>query len=178
MMKGSHPIHRKLLDHWLWRDKPFAKGQAWVDMIMLANHNGSDVLIGNTVVTIQKGQLYRSKLKLCKRWGWSRMKLERYFVLLEKEGMLRQQTSQQGTVITLLNYNNLHKTAFSSETTNEIPDETTTRQRRDTYNNDKNEKNENNSISNSFASQSSNRQPYESAFRQMERLRKEGKWID
>jgi hypothetical protein len=35
--KGFVSIHREIMDHWIWQDKPVSKGQAWVDLILLAN---------------------------------------------------------------------------------------------------------------------------------------------
>ena len=31
-------VNRSILNHWVWDDKPFSKGQAWIDLIALANH--------------------------------------------------------------------------------------------------------------------------------------------
>jgi len=146
MGKGTHPIHRKLLDHWLWKDKPFARGQAWIDLILMANHAPSKFMYNNVVIEVKEGQLFRAKLQLAKRWGWSRGKLNRYLARLETEHMMIQQTVQQGTLITLLNYNHLRRTAFGSDTIGDTTDGTTIEQqavqRQDTYNKIKNVKNE------------------------------------
>lgn len=60
--------------------------------------------------------------------------------------MLEQQTTQQGSLITLLNYERLHKEAFENDTTNGTTTDTTTGQRRDndrnTYKNVKKGKND------------------------------------
>lgn len=37
-MEGWIKLHRKLSDNPLWTCEPFTKGQAWVDLILLANH--------------------------------------------------------------------------------------------------------------------------------------------
>ena len=46
--KGFVGVHRSLQEHWLWDEKPFSKGQAWIDLIMLANID----LISSTFVNI------------------------------------------------------------------------------------------------------------------------------
>jgi DNA replication protein DnaD len=147
-MEGSHPIHRSILDHWVWKDKPFAMGQAWMDLILLANHTDSKAVLRGLVYVVKRGQVFRSKLVLGERWGWSRGRVERFLKLLENEQMIKQQAGQHATFITLLNYDRLHDTAFKKRTTDETPDrapnghQTDTRQ--DTYNKDNNDNNEKN----------------------------------
>jgi len=35
-------LQRKITENWLWLSEPFSKSQAWVDLLLLANHsNGS-----------------------------------------------------------------------------------------------------------------------------------------
>lgn len=36
---GWIKLHRKITDHWLWEDKPFARGQAMIDLLILAGYN-------------------------------------------------------------------------------------------------------------------------------------------
>ena len=147
-MEGTHPIHRSVLDHWVWKDKPFAMGQAWVDLILLANHTDSKAVLRGLVYVVKRGQVFRSKLILGQRWGWSRGRVERFLKLLEKDGMITQQAGQHATFITLLNYDRLQNTAFKKRTTNETPDRASnghqTDTGQDTYNKDNNEKNEKN----------------------------------
>jgi hypothetical protein len=128
-----HPIMRSILDHWLWKDKPFSKGQAWIDMILLAHHNPSKRMISGQMVPMTEGQLAWPKYKLADRWGWSRDKVERFVSCLEADEMLRQETSQLTTVITLLNYARLRQVAFNGQGSEQDKDPTkdkaTTRQR-------------------------------------------------
>lgn len=166
-MEGTHPIYRRLIDHWLWEDKPFAKGQAWVDLILLANHKDSRIFYNNVLIDIKRGQVFRSKLTLAKRWGWSRSKLERFLNRLETEKMTIQQPIQQGTLVTLLNYSRLHKEAFRkrtiTDTINDTTVDTTTGQqsiqRQDTYNNNKNVNNEKNVNINTLSAKKKQTQP-------------------
>lgn len=123
--KGAHPIHRAILDHWLWNDKPFAMGQALIDLILLANHTDQKVCIKGRLYIIQRGQLLRSKLHLGERWGWQRGKVDRFLQYLKDDTMIEQRSDQHTTIITLLNYDRLHKEAFKTRT----PDDTTGVQR-------------------------------------------------
>lgn len=110
-----HPIMRSILDHWVWKDRPFSKGQAWVDMILLAQYNPCKKVINGVLIPMEEGQLAWPKYVLAERWGWSRDKVERYLKMLEDDSMIRQQTSQLTTVITLLNYKELRSVAFSKQ---------------------------------------------------------------
>ena len=44
MSKGFISLHRELQDHWLWHSEKFTKAQAWVDLLMLANHKELSVI--------------------------------------------------------------------------------------------------------------------------------------
>ncbi|HLP41243.1 MAG TPA: hypothetical protein VK465_07025 [Fibrobacteria bacterium] len=110
-----HPILRSILHHWVWKDKPFSKGQAWIDLILLAHHNPCKKLISGVLVPMEEGQLAWPKYLLAERWGWSRDKVERFLKTLEADAMIRQQTSQLTTIITLLNYKELRRLAFGKQ---------------------------------------------------------------
>ena len=38
---GWIKTYRSILKHWIWEEKPFSKGQAWIDMLLLASHVNS-----------------------------------------------------------------------------------------------------------------------------------------
>ena len=102
--RGWMPIYRKLQDHWLWQDKPFAKGQAWLDLLLLASHNDNEFLFGNQVVKNEVGSFITSIEKLKVRWGWSNTKVVSFLGLLEKEQMIVKKSDTKKTVITIVNY--------------------------------------------------------------------------
>ena len=68
-MQGWVSIHRSLQSHWLWVDKPFSKGQAWIDILLLANHQDNKFLLGNELVEVKQGNFITSEVKLMDRWG-------------------------------------------------------------------------------------------------------------
>ena len=45
-MNGYIKLHRSLMDNPLWTEKPFSRGQAWVDLLMLANRKIARSLMG------------------------------------------------------------------------------------------------------------------------------------
>lgn len=97
-------LDRKLLDHWVWNDRPFAKGQAWVDLVLTANHREQKVLFNGQSLTIERGSTLTSIRKLSERWGWSQGKARRFLDVLKADGMLTEERSGNGTVLTLVNY--------------------------------------------------------------------------
>lgn len=85
-------------------DKPFSKGQAWIDLLLMANHTGTRFLLGNAVVTAEAGQIVTSEVKLAARWGWSRTKVRSFLAVLQADNMLTKASGSKRTVLTLCNY--------------------------------------------------------------------------
>ena len=103
-MQGWVKIHRDLLDNELWSDKPFTKGQAWVDLLLLANHKDKNVLIGSHTEMVERGSFITSELKLMERWGWGRKKVKLFLNFLESQKMIERNANNKRTAITIVNY--------------------------------------------------------------------------
>lgn len=103
-MNGYIKLHRSLLTNPIWEDKPFSKGQAWVDMLLLANWKDSETKLGNEVITVHRGEVGLSQTYLAERWGWSRKKVCFFLKFLEKEKMIALLVTTKGTGITIENY--------------------------------------------------------------------------
>lgn len=103
-MQGWICLHREITEHWLWDDKPFSKGQAWIDMLLRANHQRDSVLVGTSVYEVDKGEFITSKKKLYESWGWSNRKLENFFELLKKSEMIAVKKHSNKIVVKVLNY--------------------------------------------------------------------------
>lgn len=142
-MSGWIKLYRKLLDSNIWIEKPFSRGQAWVDLIMLANHKPGYVRVAGTRVDLKRGDVGWSQVKLCERWGWSRGKVRRFLDELETDGNIVQTTVQRFSVITICNYSQYQDRDTTDGTDDNTPDGQETDRRR--YNN-KNEKNNKNNI--------------------------------
>ena len=104
MEYGYIKLHRRIMENILWNEKPYSKGQAWVDLLLMANHADNEVLLGNEVFIIKRGQLHTSELKLSKKWGWSRKKVRAYLKLLKNAKMATTIGTTKGTTITIENY--------------------------------------------------------------------------
>lgn len=150
-MAGYIKLYRDIQEHWTWQDKPFSKGQAWVDLLMMANHDSNRVILGNEIILVERGCLITSEVKLAQRWGWSRHKVRDFLNLLISDSMIEKKSDSKKTYLKVLNYSVWQ----DSETTKGQQKDsigTAKGQRRDTNKNDKNvknEKNEKNNISTS-----------------------------
>ena len=103
-MEGYISLHRKIREHKMWKDKPFPKLQAWVDILLSTNWKEKDFLVGNSTIKIERGQFLTSVDKLSNRWGWSRCKTRDFLNLLEADEMIVRKSTSKYTVITVVNY--------------------------------------------------------------------------
>ena len=103
-MAGYIKLHRQLMEHWLWDDKPFSKGQAWIDLLLLATWKEAKELYKGKIVQRNPGEVSVSMLWLADRWCWHRDKVARFLRLLDTDGMATTNTTTNGTTITIANW--------------------------------------------------------------------------
>lgn len=109
-MEGFIKLHRKIQLHWIYDEKrKFSKYEAWLDMLMMANHRDNKFVLGNELVEVTKGQFITSELKLMERWDWGKNKLRLFLDLLEKDGMIIKISDRKKTTITICNYSLYHE---------------------------------------------------------------------
>lgn len=143
MATGWISIHREIQSHWLWEDKPFSKGQAWIDLILIANHEESRFVLGNQIIEAKRGDVITSEVKLSERWGWSRKKVRDYLALLENDSMIVKKTDSKKTVLTLVNYSVWQNSQTAKEHQKDS-ESTAEEQQKDIINNSNNLNNYNN----------------------------------
>ncbi len=102
--KGFVKIYRDLQDHWIWEDKPFRRGQAWVDLIMMMNHKDRKIFFNSNAITVKRGSAITSIRKLSERWGWSKDKVKHFLGVLQQEGMIQYESDTQKTLIILVGF--------------------------------------------------------------------------
>ena len=144
---GWIKLHRKVLDCWIWQEKPYDKARAWVDLLLLAMHRDKKLLIDNEIFVVERGSFMTSIVKLSNRWGWSRCKVMRYLELLEKEQMLNTKRTPKGTLVTIVKYEDYQIVDMSNDTpldtTDDTPLDTTDDTQKKNIKNVKNIKNNN-----------------------------------
>ena len=97
-------LRKRIQQHWLWEDKPFAKGQAWIDLLMMANFKDGEIYSKGEIIPVKRGQVFRTIKFLSDRWGWSRKKTMSFLKQLENQKMAISKGTPQGTLITIENY--------------------------------------------------------------------------
>jgi hypothetical protein len=134
-MEGWIKIHRKLIDNPLWHSERFTKSQAWIDLLLLANHKPNTIFIRGNEVKTERGELCWSMLSLSKRWKWNRRTVDKFLSWLEKQEMIHNRKSPLTTIISIKNYDSYQTDAQQMH--NRVHN------RVHTNKNDKNEKNNN-----------------------------------
>jgi hypothetical protein len=150
-VNGWIKLHRQLCEHELWTCEPFSRGQAWVDLLLLANHEDGFFYLREHKINVRRGQVGWSILKLSQRWKWSRGKVTKYINDLEKEQQLKITQSNSTSIITIINYEQFQgkeqqviQQGIQQCDNSTTIEHTTARQQDDTNKNDNNDKKLNN----------------------------------
>ncbi len=125
MAEGWIRIDRSLLKHWLWNDRPFSYGQAWIDLLLLANYEDKQMLFRGHLITCKRGDVNLSISCLAERWKWDRKSVRKFLSLLESDGMATTKATRQRTTITLVNYGLFQDVGTTEGTTKRTSKRTT-----------------------------------------------------
>ena len=150
-MRGYIKLYRQIAENAIWLIKPFSEGQAWVDLLCISTFDKGFIKTKNgQIIELTAGDCGYSQLSLSERWGWSRGKVKRFILLLEKQKMIQQKMYGKFSVINILNYEK-YQNRTTNDTTNSTINDTLTEQQMiqqtDTINNDNNDNNDKNVIS-------------------------------
>ena len=102
MANGWIKLHRKIADNWIWSDPE--KLRAWLDLLLMVNHEDKEIPVNGKMMTIKRGQKLTSIVKLAERWKWNRKRVVRFLCLLEGSAMVTTKGSTVGTLITVVNW--------------------------------------------------------------------------
>ena len=107
-MEGWISLHRKILDNpILNRSRIYSNFEAWIWLLLKANHQDNKFMLGSELVKVEKGSMITSQKKLCKQFRWGNTKLRNFLKVLQKDKMLLLKTTPKATWITICNYNKL-----------------------------------------------------------------------
>ena len=144
---GYIKLHRCIFNNWTWNDKPFSYGQAWVDLLLLAQYDDGMMLYRDDLMETKRGSVYRSIQWLANRWGWGRKKTRHFLGLLERDNMVTIESTTRGTTLTIVKYDDFQVLGTTKGTTDGITEAQQTAQQRNnrgnTYNKDNKENKEN-----------------------------------
>lgn len=104
--KGWIKLYRQITDNPMWQSMdPFDRRSAWIDLLLLANHDARTIQLRNgEYKTIGVGQYFTSLDHLATRWHWSRNKVDRYLKQISGQGMCTRTGTPSGTLLTIVNY--------------------------------------------------------------------------
>lgn len=143
---GWIKLHRKIWECDIWKDtEPFNKRSAWIDMILLANHETKNVVIGMQTVKVDRGCFVTSQDHLAERWHWGRHKVRNFLNLLIKCNMIVLKTANKYSYINIVNYciyNDMETINGPAKEQQRANNGTSKEQQRATNKNDKNIKND------------------------------------
>lgn len=91
MADGWIKVWRKIADSPMWLEKPFSKGQAWIDMLLLATASDHVSKYKGKEKKYTAGTVHFSICYMTNRWGWSRNKVYRFIRKLQNDGMIEYQ---------------------------------------------------------------------------------------
>jgi len=112
---GWIKLHRQIFDNPVWYTEKFTRGQAWVDLLLLANYAPDDLFVRGIDVPLKRGDVGRSIVTLKNRWKWSQTKVKNYLNWLEKRGQIVQQKNNVTSVFSIVNYEMYQSTGEQNE---------------------------------------------------------------
>ena len=119
-MDGWISLHRKILENpILNRSRVYSNFEAWIWLLLKANHKDNKFMLGTELVNVKKGSMITSQKKLCRQFRWGSTKLRNFLKVLQKDEMLLLKTNTQSTHITICNYDSYQdsQTANKNQTT-------------------------------------------------------------
>jgi hypothetical protein len=140
--QGWVKIHRRMMDMDGYFSEAFCRNMAWVDLILLANHDDNFFRVRNIRVDVRRGQVGYGVEQLGERWKWSRGKVERFLKELETDKRVIRQKNNVTTLISLVNYKDYQEGDTANSKASDKADGHQTVKQTDINKNEKNEKNE------------------------------------
>lgn len=152
-MDGWICLHRSFLDNPLFTGYKLSYGEAWIQLLLLANHAPGKVMIGKDILEIGRGELAWSQKNLAKKWGWSLQNLRTFLKTLKTLNMVQLNSNTHTTIITICNYSKYQDNFLYDNT--RVTHDQHTGNTRVTPNNKNNKNNKNNHLTNTEVSKHS-----------------------
>lgn len=124
--QGWIKLHRQIMETPEWFAEPFTRGQAWVDLLLLANHETGFIRKRGILVTVDRGQVGYSEETLALRWQWSRGKVRRFISELTQLARVYRKISEKtipkktsvSSLIFIVNYDKYQMNSTEDDTEN------------------------------------------------------------
>ena len=116
-MEGWISLHRKILENpILNRSRVYSNFEAWIWLLLKANHKDNKFMLGSELVKVKKGSMITSQKKLCRQFRWGSTKLRNFLKVLQKDKMILLKTNTQATHISICNYESYQDSQISNKT--------------------------------------------------------------
>lgn len=117
MEKGWISIHRKIQEHWIWKEKrEFSKAEAWIDILFTVNHKSQKVMIKNKLITVNRGESIMALQTWADRWNWNKSKVRRFLNVLKSDDMIDLKNERITTRLKVRNYDSYQEWRNADET--------------------------------------------------------------
>lgn len=116
MAEGWIALHRRITEHWLWKEKPFSKGQAWIDILLECNHAERKTLIKGVLLKCSRGESINSLKTWAARWGWTVAATRHFLFLLEQDEMIQTKNERVTTRLSVCNYESYQDKQHAEQT--------------------------------------------------------------
>lgn len=103
---GWIKLYRSVWYNWVFdNDEPKCTFGAWVDLLLMVNHETKKVMVKGNLIEVKNGQKLTSIRKLSKRWNWGKDRTSKFLYELQNDGMIYYMSDKKtGTLITVRNY--------------------------------------------------------------------------
>jgi len=142
MKQGYIKLYRKIQDNPLYRERRrFSRNEAWIDLLLLANHKATSILVDLQIVSLKAGDVFSSQRILSRRWGWGIASVNRFLNFLKRGTQVGIRTERKYTIISILNWKQYQGRAEHQAERKAEHERNTDGTQVETINNVKNEKN-------------------------------------
>jgi hypothetical protein len=118
MEGGWIKLYRGVKQHWLWKSGKF---QWWADILLTVNHTESKVLIRGQLYECKRGQSIRSLESWARDWNVTKKTVKAFLDLLQRDDMIRIETIQISTRITVCKYDEYQDVVYGQDTASTRP---------------------------------------------------------
>ena len=105
MHRGYIKVWRRLRESSLWpKRRPYSPVEAWLDLLMTANHTNSKAFVDGTERVIARGDVLTSNRAMATRWNWSESRVRRFLNSLQICSAIERKSTHQATHLTIAQY--------------------------------------------------------------------------
>ena len=102
--QGWVKTYRSIRNHWVWNDKPFSRGQAFLDLLLMVNHEDKKIIFNGSLTEVKRGSTITSIRKLGEQWGWSNKKVKMFLEQLKLDKTIAYESNTKRTLVSIKNY--------------------------------------------------------------------------